>query len=73
MRTRVLSAKITMSYKRHKKQAPVENRSGPGVERKLGLFPLTNIVIASMIGSGILTTGELLMSDLDNRLLMLAL
>src|SRR5512135_3626114 len=47
--------------------------SGNGLERKLGLFPLTNIVIANMIGAGIFTTSGLLMSDLGNPLLMLAL
>jgi APA family basic amino acid/polyamine antiporter len=51
----------------------VENHSGSELERKLGLFPLTNIVIANMIGSGIFTTSGLLMSDLGNPLLMLAL
>jgi APA family basic amino acid/polyamine antiporter len=44
-----------------------------GLERKLGLFPLTNIVIANMIGAGIFTTSGLLMKDLHNPLLMLAL
>ena len=52
---------------------PVENCSGPDLERKLGLFPLTNIVIANMIGAGIFTTSGLLMSDLGNPILMLAL
>jgi basic amino acid/polyamine antiporter, APA family len=51
----------------------VENRSSSELERKLGLFPLTNIVIANMIGSGIFTTSGLLMSDLGNPVIMLAL
>jgi len=51
----------------------VENGSGCELERKLGVFPLTNIVIANMIGAGIFTTSGLLMSDLGNPLLMLAL
>ena len=51
----------------------MENRSSSELERKLGLFPLTNIVIANMIGAGIFTTSGLLMSDLGNPLLMLAL
>jgi basic amino acid/polyamine antiporter, APA family len=51
----------------------VENASSPALERKLGLFPLTNIVIANMIGAGIFTTSGLLMSDLGNPILMLAL
>lgn len=41
--------------------------------RKLGLFPLTNIVIANMIGVGIFTTAGLLMGVLNNPLLMLLL
>jgi APA family basic amino acid/polyamine antiporter len=44
-----------------------------GLERRLGLFPVTNIVIANMVGAGIFTTSGLLMSDLKNPLLMLAL
>jgi APA family basic amino acid/polyamine antiporter len=44
-----------------------------GLERKLGLFPVTNIVIANMIGAGIFTTSGLLMADLKKPLLMLAL
>jgi APA family basic amino acid/polyamine antiporter len=48
-------------------------RSENGLERKLGLFPVTNIVIANMIGAGIFTTSGLLMGDLRNPLLMLGL
>ncbi|UCC41210.1 MAG: amino acid permease [Candidatus Aminicenantes bacterium] len=44
-----------------------------GLERKLGLFPLTNIVVANMIGAGIFTTSGLLMGDLRNPLLMILL
>lgn len=51
----------------------MENGSALELERKLGLFPLTNIVIANIIGSGIFTTSGLLMSDLGNPLIMLAL
>lgn len=43
------------------------------LERRLGLFPLTNIVVANMIGAGIFTTSGLLMSDLGNPVLMIAL
>jgi len=43
------------------------------LEKKLGLFSLTNIVIANMIGSGIFTTSGLLLRDLQNPLLMLLL
>lgn len=43
------------------------------LQRKLGLFPATNIVIANMIGAGIFTTSGLLMSDLHDPVLMLIL
>ena len=44
-----------------------------GLKRKLGLFPVTNIVIANMIGAGIFTTSGLLMADLKKPLIMIAL
>ncbi len=47
--------------------------SSNGLARKLGLFPLTNIVIANMIGAGIFTTSGLLMKDLHSPVVMLAL
>ncbi len=50
-----------------------ENTTGDGLQRRLGLFPVTNIVIANMIGAGIFTTSGLLMQDLHNPLLMIAL
>lgn len=43
------------------------------LERRLGLFPMMNIVIANMIGAGIFTTSGLLMSDLGNPMLMIIL
>lgn len=43
------------------------------LQRKLGLFPTTNIVVANMIGAGIFTTTGLLMAGLNNPLLMLTL
>lgn len=43
------------------------------LERKLGLFPATNIVIANMIGAGIFTTTGLLMEGLNSPVLMLSL
>jgi len=43
------------------------------LERKLGLFPATNIVVANMIGAGIFTTSGLLMTGLNNPVLMLIL
>ncbi len=50
-----------------------ETKSAPGLERRLGLFPLTNIVVANMIGAGIFTMSGLLMKDLGNPLVMLGL
>jgi len=44
-----------------------------GLERNVGLFPVTNIVIANMIGAGIFTTSGLLMQSLHDPLLMLTL
>lgn len=41
------------------------------LSRKLGLFSVTNIVIANMIGAGIFTTSGLLMADLKDPILML--
>jgi basic amino acid/polyamine antiporter, APA family len=43
------------------------------LQRRLGLFPATNIVIANMIGAGIFTTSGLLMSGLNDPVLMLVL
>ena len=43
------------------------------LDRKLGLFSITNIVIANMIGAGIFTTSGLLMRDLNNPVLLLLL
>lgn len=43
------------------------------LQRKLGLFPVTNIVVANMIGAGIFTTSGLLMAGLNNPMLMLVL
>jgi APA family basic amino acid/polyamine antiporter len=50
-----------------------EKESVDGLQRKLGLFPLTNIVIANMVGAGIFTTSGLLMKDLHSAVVMLAL
>jgi basic amino acid/polyamine antiporter, APA family len=44
-----------------------------GLAPKIGLFPLTNIVVANMIGAGIFTTSGLLMRDLGDPLIMLGL
>jgi APA family basic amino acid/polyamine antiporter len=43
------------------------------LQRKLGLFPATNIVIANMIGAGIFTTSGLLMKGLNDPVLMIIL
>ncbi|HEX2975012.1 MAG TPA: amino acid permease [Bacteroidales bacterium] len=43
------------------------------LQRKIGLFPATNIVVANMIGAGIFTTSGLLMAGLNDPLLMLGL
>ncbi len=43
------------------------------LQRKLGLFPAANIVVANMIGAGIFTTSGLLMAGLNNPILMLVL
>jgi basic amino acid/polyamine antiporter, APA family len=43
------------------------------LQRKLGLFPATNIVVANMIGAGIFTTSGLLMAGLNDPVLMMIL
>ncbi len=43
------------------------------LERKLGLFPVINIVVANIIGAGIFTTTGYLMEFLGNPLIMLCL
>ncbi len=43
------------------------------LERKLGLFPVMNIVIANIIGAGIFTTTGYLMDFLGNPVLMISL
>lgn len=43
------------------------------LDRKLGLFPVINIVVANIIGAGIFTTSGYLMDFLGNPLVMLAL
>lgn len=51
----------------------IEKNTSPDLQRKLGLFPLTNIVIANMIGAGIFTTSGLLIGDLLDPVLMIVL
>ncbi len=43
------------------------------LQRKLGFFPATNIVIANMIGAGIFTTSGLLIASLNDPAVMLVL
>jgi APA family basic amino acid/polyamine antiporter len=50
-----------------------EKKSENNLERTLGLFPVTNIVIANMIGAGIFTTSGLLLAGLKNPLVMMGL
>lgn len=47
--------------------------SAEKLQRTLGIFPATNIVIANMIGAGIFTTSGLLMAGLNDPVLMLVL
>jgi len=47
--------------------------SNDNLERKLGIFPVTNIVVANIIGAGIFTTTGYLMDFLGNPVLMLVL
>ena len=42
-----------------------------GLKRKIGLFPVTNIVIANMVGTGIFITSGLILADLNNPLIMI--
>jgi basic amino acid/polyamine antiporter, APA family len=44
-----------------------------GLKRELGLFSLTNIVIANMVGAGVLTLAGFLLMELRNPLLMMVL
>ena len=56
-----------------KGRTTVRDEPNVNLERRLGLFSLTNIVIANMIGAGIFTTTGLLMGDLGDPYLLLAL
>ena len=47
--------------------------SNVNLERKLGLFPVVNIVVANIVGAGIFTTTGYLMGYLGNAWLMLIL
>jgi basic amino acid/polyamine antiporter, APA family len=58
-------------YAKPLKQNILDNHNSGFLSRKLGLFSVTNIVIANMIGAGIFTTSGLLMADLKDPMLML--
>jgi basic amino acid/polyamine antiporter, APA family len=45
----------------------------PALERRIGLFPASNLVIANMIGAGIFTTSGLLIGELGDPVVMLVL
>ncbi|HKI87931.1 MAG TPA: amino acid permease, partial [Draconibacterium sp.] len=49
------------------------NLPDKNLERKLGLFPVVNIVVANIIGAGIFTTTGYLMEFLSNPVIMLSL
>lgn len=49
------------------------NSHNDHLERKLGLFPVINIVVANIIGAGIFTTTGYLMEFLGNPVIMLSL
>ncbi|MBS3818936.1 amino acid permease [bacterium] len=51
----------------------MSGRTENGLQRTLGVFPLSNIVIANMIGAGIFTTSGLLMENLKNPWVMILL
>jgi APA family basic amino acid/polyamine antiporter len=45
----------------------------PSLERRLGPFPATNLVIGDMIGAGIFTTSGLILAEVGSPILMLVL
>lgn len=46
-----------------------DRAAGNGLQRKLGLFSATNLVVANMIGAGIFTTSGLLKAEFGSPLL----
>jgi basic amino acid/polyamine antiporter, APA family len=44
-----------------------------GLTRELGIFPLTNLVVANMVGTGVLTLSGFLLAELRDPLLMMGL
>lgn len=51
----------------------METQPATTLQRSLGLFPVTSIVIANMVGAGIFTTSGLLMQGLNAPFLMILL
>jgi APA family basic amino acid/polyamine antiporter len=60
---------------KHPGVRPLSGRgsAASGLKRELGLFSLTNIVIANMIGAGVLTLAGFLLVELRNPFLMMLL
>ena len=61
--------------KKHPWVRPLSGRgtTAQGLKRELGIFSLTNIVIANMIGAGVLTMAGFVLMELRNPLLMMVL
>lgn len=53
--------------------AMADHSSSHGLQRRLGLFSLTSVVVANMIGAGIFTTSGLLIAVLGDPVVMLLL
>ena len=51
----------------------LKTKNGEFLTPKLGLFSISNIVIANMVGAGIFTTSGLLMADLKSAWLLITL
>ena len=47
-------------------------KSGPGLQRQIGLWSATSLIVANMIGTGIFTTSGFIMQDLGSPGLLLA-
>jgi len=72
LRSREASAEFPEAL-RKPTQAAKSNSATNGLKRELGLFSLINIVIANMIGAGVLTLAGFLLVELRHPLLMMAL
>ena len=62
-------------FAKRSRPEPARSRAAAvqGLKRDLGLFSLTNIVVANMIGAGVLTLAGFLLTELRNPLLMMVL